>query len=151
MVLIREPKSAIISYLTFYADTHARLHPKFEHLLAKEMMRTYLAFYSYVLSVRDQVVVATFKEAIRDFGSIISRVNSKFHSDFDVFEHSTENVDAIFKTRPEHLSPSKRRDSLKPAFVDLIEDKRCRILLERCTRVYQKLIDSDSVKCAPIQ
>ena len=85
IVLIREPGPAIASALQ-----HARGTP------AKAGIDMYRAFYAHVLPVIDKVLVATFEEAIDDFGAVIRRCNAKFGTDFAVYEKTEEAEAKVF-------------------------------------------------------
>jgi hypothetical protein len=85
IVLIREPGPAIASALQ-----HAPGTP------AKAGLDMYRAFYSHVLPVVDDVLVATFEEATDDFGEVIRRCNAKFGTDFEVYEKTDEAEAEVF-------------------------------------------------------
>ena len=79
LVLIRKPEDAILSLVI--------QHP---HITIRQAMRAYLRFYIPLLPIRHLFVVATFGEVTTDFGAVITRVNDRFGTKFDVFEHSED-------------------------------------------------------------
>lgn len=79
LVLIRQPEDAILSLVI--------QHP---HITIRQAMRAYLRFYIPLLPIRHRFVVATFGDVTTDFGAVIARVNDRFGTNFDVFEHSEE-------------------------------------------------------------
>jgi hypothetical protein len=63
--------------------------------------------------VKDRVVIAPFEDVIDEFGLIIERVNSRFGTEFDRFEHTSSNVEAVRSSRGYHALPSEQRSALK--------------------------------------
>lgn len=84
IVLIRHPVDAISSLLIRHPGN------------ALDYAKRYIKFYSNVLRIREQVVLADFSQVIEDFGVVIGKVNEKFSTDFKIFVHSKENVEAVF-------------------------------------------------------
>jgi hypothetical protein len=76
-------------------------------------LQGWLSFYRTVERVKDRVVIAPFEDVIDDFGLIIDRVNSRFGTEFDQFEHTTANVEAVRSSRGYHALPSEQRSALK--------------------------------------
>ena len=88
IVLIRNPEEAIISYLIGEFDPGLTL---------EQSLREYISFYQSILSYREGFVIATFEQITTDFGYVIRRVNQKFKSSFNEFNHSQENVKKCFE------------------------------------------------------
>jgi hypothetical protein len=84
LVLIREPKDAVISWV-------AR-DPQPVNLA----LRHYVSFYETVANYRDAYVLGTFEEVTGDYGAVIERLNDKFGTHFSVFHHTEENVKRVF-------------------------------------------------------
>ncbi len=74
-----------------------------------EALAKYASFHEDVLKVVDSVLVAGFEEVIADYGAVIARLNQKFDTSFDLFEHTESNVRAVFEGSGAHLSPSEAR------------------------------------------
>ena len=45
----------------------------------------------------DRIVAVSFQNMITDFGAVTRRINDKFGTSFDVFNHSEENEAAVFE------------------------------------------------------
>ena len=82
IVLVRNPEDAIISHIIYS-----------QNLTIKQCLRGYLDFYQPLLKYRDNFVIAKFEDVISDFGEITHRVNKRFSTSFQEFEHKKENVD----------------------------------------------------------
>ena len=85
VVLIREPRGAVLSYL-IRRDT----------LSPDDALLEYLDFYRTALRVRGQFVVGLFDQVVSDFGSITDQVNRHFGTSFTRFEPTPANRDAAF-------------------------------------------------------
>lgn len=85
MVLVRDPADAAISMAI--ADPHHRV----EHLV-----RYWAHYHSQIRPLRGEVLLVAFEEATIDFGAVIDRLNARFETRFDRFEHTPANVDAVF-------------------------------------------------------
>jgi hypothetical protein len=77
LVLIREPKGAILSQLIREPDVAMR-----------DALVAYARFYSCLLPYRDRFVVGDFEEVTHDFGSVVRRVNTRFGTSFVEFAHT---------------------------------------------------------------
>ena len=71
-------------------------------------------------------MVATFEEVSSDFGAVIRRLNERFGSTFQEFQHTEANVESCFKIIEEHdrrtvgkvvektvARPSQKREHMK--------------------------------------
>ena len=88
LLLIREPVETVLSNLMLFQPPL---------ISARQAFRDYVRFYSAILPYREAVVTATFQEVTTDFGAIIQRVNQKFGTVFDEFDHTESNVNACFQ------------------------------------------------------
>ncbi len=86
VVLVRDPKPAIVSYLLWERDADP------QHAAAN-----YLSFYQSLKSCQDDFVVADFDQVTTDFGTVIGRVNARFGTAFHEFDHSEDNVKRCFE------------------------------------------------------
>jgi hypothetical protein len=85
LVVVREPQPTILS--AFLRDP--RVTPR-------QWLKTYADFYESLAPYRDRFVVATFEEVTSDFGAVTRRVNDRFETAFRGFEHTPDNVQAVF-------------------------------------------------------
>jgi hypothetical protein len=81
LVLIRGPEDAVLSLVI--------QHPE---VTVRQATRAYVRFYQPLLRFRGRFLVATFDELVADLGAVIDRLNAKFGTGFDVFQHTKENV-----------------------------------------------------------
>lgn len=86
LILIREPEAAILSVRAYAPWIRNR-----------QLLRAYIDFYKTVSENRDLVLIAPFDEVTSDFGCVIDRLNNKFGTRFERFEHTRENVDRCFR------------------------------------------------------
>lgn len=121
LILIRPAEDAVVSLLI-----------RNESLGVPAALRGYLRFYEPLVRVRGDVVIASFDQVVTDFGSVIERVNARFHTTFAGFTHSEGNlaridreIEADYGSRSrsaEHLEriiprPSALRDELKASLL----------------------------------
>ena len=85
MVLVRDPVDAAVSMAI--ADPHHRV----EHLV-----RYWTHYHLEVQPLLDEILLVTFEEATDDFGQVVDRLNARYGTDFDRFEHTPENVQRVF-------------------------------------------------------
>ncbi|MGH2540829.1 MAG: hypothetical protein ACRDGK_09930 [Actinomycetota bacterium] len=108
LVAIREPDDTVLSIAIREPDvtlsTALGAYARFCDLVAREL---------------DHVVVADFTEITTDFGPVIDRLNAKFATSFDRFEHDREHVDTVF----EIIEDRSRRPAWSEALGDF-EDGR---------------------------
>ena len=81
VVLIREPKDAILSLLL--RDSRMNLD---------SAIRNYVSFYKIAIKFRDDIIVADFNDVIVDFNIIIAKINLKFNIDLEEFDLSPNNI-----------------------------------------------------------
>jgi hypothetical protein len=112
-VLVRDPEEAIIS-LVVWAPS----------ISLAQGVKDYVRFYRRIYPYREGFVVARFDEVTTDFGKVVRRLNERFGTTFDEFEHTSENVSRCFGIMEDHARinkvsetqigrPSKERDVMK--------------------------------------
>lgn len=112
LLLIRNPFDCIVSYAALSANTYGiEYFNKNQDM--KWLLDDYVTFYKNLLPYKNKVVVGLFPEVLTDFGKVLDKVNKKFNTNFLLFEHSKKNVETVFKTTKNHLSPSNEREILK--------------------------------------
>jgi hypothetical protein len=84
LVLLRPALDAVVSHLIRSPD-----------LGPAAAMRGYLRFYGPIVSSRGGFVTATFDEVVGSFGVAIERLNERFATAFDPFEHTPDHVARI--------------------------------------------------------
>jgi hypothetical protein len=86
LTLIRRPEDAVTSEVIRRADASLA-----------QCTAAYVRFYRRVLPYVGMVSVATFDEVIGDFGTVTRRLNERFGTSFDEFEHTHDNVEECFR------------------------------------------------------
>jgi hypothetical protein len=141
LVLIREPKDAVLSFAIR------------DPISVEQAVRYYLAFYETVEAYRDAYVLGTFGEVTGDFGRVIRRINDRFGTTFTPFRHNERNVEAVLarvernskrafgETRWEDMAsrPLASREGKKRGLEHELEDPGVRLLLSRAEAVYDRL------------
>jgi hypothetical protein len=112
-VLIREPTNAVRSLLV--------RHP---HIPVRMALKAYIDFYTDILPLRDNCVIATFDEVTNDFGTVIERINKRFDTDFALFEPS---LDALRQVISQIEAINRHVDKGMEEYVALPSEKRERL------------------------
>jgi hypothetical protein len=144
MVLIRKPADAVLSLLI--RDPSVSVTHEF---------RRYTRFYSALGPYRNDFVLAAFEEVVSDFGPVIARVNAKFGTAFDRFEHTEDNVHECFRMIEELNAkhgagemlgehtvarPSAQRERAKEHLAQDLRSTRVQPLLARANKVHDRLL-----------
>jgi hypothetical protein len=143
MVLIREPLAAVVSFLIRSPD-----------IGAAAAVRGYLRFYEPLLPVRDGFVTATFEEVVGSFGDSIARLNDRFGTSFDRFDHTPGHVRRIEgEIERDYVSregrggrleeviprPSASREAVKAEVAELVRREVSPRTIARAHAVYRRL------------
>jgi hypothetical protein len=140
IVLVREPREAILSYLIWQP-----------HLQAKHAVHAYVGFHRPLLGHEDGYVVADFGQVTNDYGAVISRVNQRFGTAFEPFHHTEPNValafDEIEQTSRERRAgelvelavarPSAERRRMKAALAQRFERETTRAQRDELDGLYR--------------
>jgi len=143
VVLVRQPFDVVRSTAV-----------KFPALHVPDVLRGYARFYERCLPWRRGFVVATFEQVTNDFGAVIERINRRFGLALHPFEHTEENVAAVYRQIDERnrIAPSsmysaieRPRDTLTAARPSRLKDEaKAAIeidadpaLIDRCISVYR--------------
>ncbi len=97
MVLIRDPEEAVLSFVL-----------KQPYITLKQGLKEYVRFYRRILPYRDGFVVARFEEVSTDFGASIARLNARFGTSFQEFDHTDDNVARCFEIIEQWLRKRNR-------------------------------------------
>lgn len=144
LVTIRNPIDAVASLLVRY--------PYLSPALA---FRNYFLFYHLVEPYMHRILLAPFEEVVSDFGTTIDRLNHKYGSNFDLFEHSRENVAKCYArideldthdrgdSRADTLTvarPASEREEAKRDLLELLGDPSNNSFQSCATGIYKKYI-----------
>lgn len=144
MVLVRDPGDAVVSMAI--ADTHHRV----EHLV-----RYWLHYHTEIEPLRDEILLVDFCHATTDFGAVIDRLNARFGTAFDGFEHTPANVAEVFaaiddkqlavhgrsRYREAVARPEPSRDDARAVLVGRLADPRNQALLQRARELHARLLE----------
>lgn len=86
LVAIREPDDTVLSIAIREPDVTLSM-----------ALAAYTRFCERVADELDRVLVADFEEITTDFGAVIDRLNTKFSTTFDRFEHDPKHVATVFE------------------------------------------------------
>lgn len=86
LIVARDPLPCLASYLV--AAPHGR---------PAGVLREYIHHHTGVLGFQRDAVFATFDQVTEDFSAVIDRVNARFGTAFDGFDHSAENEAVVFE------------------------------------------------------
>ena len=146
IVLIRQPEDAVIS-LTIR-------HP---YISLKQGLKTYVKFYSGVRPYKAKYILAKFEDVTSDYGQIIQQVNQKFQTNFQLFNHNTEQKELAFQfveqMHREHTGdtnidenavarPSNVRNNLKKELLHDLGRNDLRRFREKALAVYQDIVSN---------
>ena len=106
LVLIREPLDAAASLLV-----------RQPAIGAEQALRDYFRFYEPLEAVRRDLVIARFADVTTDFGGVLGRVNRRFATRFELFEHSAGNVAECFRRIEERDRLGQRRHTVTETHV----------------------------------
>jgi hypothetical protein len=92
LLVVREPEGAILSQLVREPNVDMR-----------DALTAYARFHERLGAYRDRLEVGEFAQVTSDFGAVIRRLNQRFGTSFDVFDHTEEHSREAFeliKERP---------------------------------------------------
>jgi hypothetical protein len=93
LVPIREPEATVLSGLVREPEVSV-----------EQYLRSYVDFYRRLGDVADAVVLVRFESVVEDFGAAIRRVNQRFGTPFEEFDHTAERETVVFDLIEERAS-----------------------------------------------
>jgi hypothetical protein len=93
LVPIREPEATVLSGIVREPEVSVG-----------QYLRSYVDFYRRLRDVADRVVLARFESVVEDFGATIRRVNQRFGTAFEEFDHTAEQEGLVFDLIEERAS-----------------------------------------------
>ncbi len=143
ILLIRHPYEAILSLKALELELSDGRGPLRDPIWD---IRYYTRFYQRTLAYQQNIVPAFFEDVLEDFGRFIDRVNDRFDTAFDAFEHTKEQVQALFDRHGVHMSPSTTRDRYKEQVKELLAQRRYKAGLAKAEAIYLAWQDSAKPK-----
>ena len=86
IVTVREPEETVLSAVI-----------REPYLTLDQALSAYTRFYTRIQPLRAGLVIGRFEEVTSDLGSVIRRVNERFRTRFDEFEHDPANVERCYR------------------------------------------------------
>lgn len=139
LLVIREPKDAILGYCAWCDQTEGSLVPFLMRRQLKLFLKRYIDFHRKLLPYLNQMCIANFNEVISDFGKVTVRLNEQFGTAFEVFDHTEENQRKLFNSSADHLSPSVDRENVKVKYLDYWNELEGTKEVELAIDLYKKL------------
>jgi hypothetical protein len=144
LVLIRQPRDAVLSYLVRRAT-----------LTPYDALLEYLDFYRTAWSARDGFVVGLFDRVTNDFGAVLERVNERFGTSFARYDPTPENEAKAFRLVEEMNRletggevveslvgrPSAERSRRKEELRALLERSRTAARLREAEILYDRYVE----------
>lgn len=145
LVIVRDPMQVVLSHMAF------------RDISAGPPLRAWIRYHERILTHAHGIAVATFDEVTTDFGAVIQRVNTRFGTSFEEFEHSEPNQARVFQVIEERnkakfggrvgegtvrsvARPSADREALKQRYRIELASPRLAGLRGRARRLYGMLV-----------
>jgi hypothetical protein len=149
VVLIREPRSAILSLKALNAEGINRDGFDENGEPFEDTIKAWLTFYEALEPYLDRVVIAPFGEATKSVETVITNVNEKFGTSFKV----TLPEDHAARTLGYHAKPNTLRDSIKEKLAAKLTNLEqtnltFRTDLSRATKLYEKYLGTHAARSA---
>jgi hypothetical protein len=86
------------------SDVAASVTIRSPHVSLEQALEAYIRFYEPLAPYRDRCMVVPFEEVTSDFGAVIERLNGRCGTSFAPFQHTDENVRAVYALIEEKAS-----------------------------------------------
>lgn len=152
LLVVRRPEDVLASSLQFLPEAAAH-----------QVLATYALYHERMLALNDSIVVSDFPETVSNFGAAISRVNSRFGTDFAPYRKTPENEASVIEaveefSRRNHgmhkvsfearvSRPEPTRKSSASFLGDLSREDQA--LLERAQQAYASLLATHTSQDEP--
>ena len=116
LVLIRDPYDAIVSGTALSKQIQEEEHgvdTPIQRVPFHFKLSSWHTFYRSLLPYHNKFLSAALGTVVEDMGTVIDRINERFGTEFDRFEHTPETVEEVHSGRGYHAGPSQRRADLK--------------------------------------
>jgi hypothetical protein len=77
-------------------DAAASVTIRSPHVSLEQALEAYVRFYQPLAAHRDRCMVARFEDVTSDLGAVIQRLNERFGTSFTPFQHTEQNVKAVY-------------------------------------------------------
>lgn len=135
LVVIREPKAAIVSLQALSLQSGARVEG------TNNLLKRYIHFYEMLMPYRSQLVISRFERTTSDYPSVIRELNERFDLGLPQVESQAELEALVVPASKEHLSPSEGRNRVKEKFQAAFDEHANRQLIARAMQAYRNFVD----------
>ncbi len=122
------------------ADTVLSLTSRWPYITVPQALRNYTRFYQTIAPYAPGFVLSPFDQTTGHLDHVIEAVNRRFGTDFDLFEHTEENVQALRGSPGANDRPASRRAEIKARKAEVLNREACQRLLRRADAVYEQLL-----------
>jgi hypothetical protein len=146
LVIVRQPNAVALSHMVRH------------RISARPALVAWLRFHERLLSCRRAIVFCSFDELVCNFTPVIERVNERFGTGFDIWQHTKKNEAEIFEQiqarnrgrfradagverRRAFALPTAEREALKRRLSLQLEAHSLSALRHRAHSLYQQLVD----------
>jgi len=136
ILVIRNPSDAVISYAIYRSSDDL-----------SGMLREYIWFHESVIRYLEGILVVDFGEITMDFGTVIDRINRRFGTDFDRFDHNEDTAAEVFRRietyqqgERQFSRPSLARRENQARLRRRLEDESMKALLSQAEAVYRRIL-----------
>jgi hypothetical protein len=143
LVLMRDPTDAALSLVV-----------REPRVSVRQALKNYISFYESIVGYHHAFVAGLFEQVTRDYGAVLERVNARFGTRFSPFDHSEDNVNAVFARieemhrakrggrldEKEISRPSAAEAGLKDALKEELEAPEARKLTTRAEAIYDYFV-----------
>jgi hypothetical protein len=77
-------------------DAAASVTIRSPHVSLEQALDAYARFYECLVPYRDRCMVVPFEDVTSDLGAVIARLNERYGTSFTPFQHTDENVRAVY-------------------------------------------------------
>lgn len=145
VVLIRKPEDALVSWLSLAVQLNKVNQVSQEAANQRKRMiywtQRYASFYEQLMPVRSKMLCLDFTDVVSDFGACIERINQRFKTNFQLFDHTDAGVEAVFAKSKVHLSPSTERERIKDTIREVYISEENQANRERACSVYRQFLN----------
>jgi len=118
ILLIRHPEQAVVSFVI-----------REPCISLKSAFKYWIIFYKKLLKYKEFLVIADFEEVTTDFGKVIERVNQRFDTQFEKFEHTTKNIEQCFEKMEAYQNQVNENSIARPSLERKQKKEELRIKL----------------------
>ena len=129
LVTLRNPKDAVASVIS-----------RWPYVTPQQGLRSYVKFYRKIEPYTGDFVLSPFNQTTQHLDRAFRAVNEQFGTQFDVFEHSEQNVRAIRDPKSLQSDEEMRRQERKSKVKNQLAKSRYTAAVREANEVHQRLL-----------